>query len=896
MRDDDTRPDPDALLAMAKRDAEAKRRGRLRVFLGMCPGVGKTYAMLEAARLKMAEGLDLVAGLVETHGREETEALMYGMPVLPRATMEYKGHVLQEFDLDAALARRSALILVDELAHANAPGSRHPKRWQDVEELLEHGLDVWTTLNVQHLESLNDIVAQISGVRVRETVPDVVLEKAESVILVDLPPEDLQKRLREGKVYLPGQAEWARENFFRSGNLSALRELALRLLANRVNTEVLVYRLGHSITTTWPTAERILVCVGPSPSSATLVRAAKRLADGLRASWHALYIQQRPEGKLTAKALANLELARELGAETHVLPGGEVARLIVGFARKLNATRIVIGKPVRRRLMDIVRGSPVDELVRLSGEIDVHVIKGQDKGGPAPAVRRMPLRTQPWRSHAAALGVVGFCTAVCFAMYPYFTLANLIMIYLLGVMAVAVWLPRRASILAAAASVLAFDFCFVPPRYSFSVADMAYVVTFGVMFAVALVIGGMAWRIKAQAESAGQLERQASELSHLSKRLASTRGTSGLVAASREHIAEVFGCTTLVLLPGAGKRLSDAFLPYDRESLQEKDMAVAQWVFDNGHAAGFSTRTLADSDTLFLPLQGTTGTLGVLAVRPRDEDARTALLLPDRQRLLDAVAHQTALALDVDRLEEASRTAMMDADREKLRSALLSTVTHDFRTPLAAISGSAESLLALGERADPDVRRSLEENIAAEASRLSRLVDNLLRIAALESGAVVPEWTPVPLEEVVGSALARLERLLARHTVVVDIPSDMPSVPMDAVLMEQVFLNLLENAAKFTQEGTRITVTASRDAANAVVVVSDEGPGLPEGDHEALFERFQRGDRGGPAGHGLGLAICRAVAKAHGGAITAGNSPSGGARFTLTLPIHEHDKDHHPGR
>lgn len=896
MRDDDTRPDPDALLAMAKRDAEAKRRGRLRVFLGMCPGVGKTYAMLEAARLKMAEGLDLMAGLVETHGRAETEALLYGMPVLPRAAIEYKGHRLEEFDLDAALARRPALILVDELAHTNAPGLRHPKRWQDVEELLEHGLDVWTTLNVQHLESLNDIVAQITGVRVRETVPDGVLEKAESVILVDLPPEDLQKRLREGKVYLPGQAEGARENFFRSGNLSALRELALRLLANRVNTEVLVYRLGHSITTTWPTAERILVCVGPSPSSATLVRAAKRLADGLHASWHALYVQQRPEGELTARAMANLELARELGAETHVLPGGDVARLIVGFARRLNATRIVIGKPVRRRFMDLVRGSPVDELVRLSGEIDVHVIKGQDTGGPAPAVRRTPLRTQPWRSHAAAALVVGGCTAVCYAMYPYFDLANLIMVYLLGVMAVAVWLPRRASILAAALSVLAFDVCFVPPRYSFTVADMAYLVTFAVMFAVALVIGGMAWRIKAQAESAGLLEQQASELSRLSRRLAATRGAAGLVAAAREHIAQVFDCAVLVLLPGVGKRLADAFLVNERESLLEKDLAVAQWVFDNGHAAGFSTRTLADSDTLFMPLLGTNGTLGVLAVRPRNEDARAALLMPDRQRLLDAVARQTAQALDVDRLEEASRTAMMDAEREKLRSALLSTVTHDFRTPLAAISGSAESLLALGERAAPGVRRSLEENIAAEASRLSRLVDNLLRIAALESGAMVPEWTPVPLEEIVGSALARLERLLARHSVVVDIPQDMPPVPMDAVLMEQVFLNLLENAAKFTQEGTRITISASIDAANASIVVSDDGPGLPEGDHEALFARFQRGDRTGPAGYGLGLTICRAVAKAHGGTITAGESPSGGAQFTLTLPIHEHDKNHHPGR
>jgi len=896
MRDDASRPDPDALLAMIQRQETEKRLGRLRIFLGMAPGVGKTYAMLEAARLRMSEGLDLLAGVVETHGREDTEALMYGMSVLPRRRVDYKGHVLEEFDLDAALSRRPPLLLVDELAHANVPGSRHPKRWQDVDELLEHGLDVWTTLNVQHIESLNDVVAQITGVRVRETVPDAMMEKAESVILVDLPPEDLRQRLAEGKIYLPAQADWASENFFRTGNLSALRELALRSTANRVNAEVLVYRQGHAIQTTWPTTERILVCVGPSPSSATLVRAAKRLADGLHAAWHALYIQQRPDGELTARALANLALASELGAETHVLPGGDVARLIVGFARQHNVTRIVVGKPVRRRLSDVLRGSPVDELVRLSGEIDVHVIKGQDTGGPTPTARRSQPQTLSWRPYAAAALAVAACTAACFAMYPYFAPANLIMIYLLGVMAVAVWLPRRASVLAAILSVLAFDFCFVPPRFSFSVADMTYLVTFAVMFVAALVIGGMAWRIKAQAQSAGLLERQASELARLSRRLASTRGTAGLVAVAREHIADVFDSAATVLLPGQGKRLTGSLPADNQPPLQEKDLGVAQWVFDNGHAAGFSTRTLAESERLFLPLQGAQGALGVLAVHPRTPAARDALLLPDRQRLLDSVVHQTALALDVDRLEEASRTSMVDAEREKLRAALLSTVTHDFRTPLAAISGSAESLMALGEQADPGVRATLLENIAAEASRLERLVDNLLRIAALESGAVAPDWSPVPLEEVVGSALARLDSVLARHVVTVDIPPDMPPIPMDAVLMEQVFLNLLENAAKFTQEGSKITLAARVDAAHAVIVVSDDGPGLPEGDHEALFERFQRGDRAGRAGYGLGLAICRAVAKAHGGTITASDTETGGACFTLTLPIHERDTRNDPGR
>jgi two-component system sensor histidine kinase KdpD len=895
MRDEDQRPDPDALLAMVRREEDGKRRGRLRIFLGMAPGVGKTYAMLEAARLKMAEGLDLLAGIVETHGREDTEALMYEMPVLARKRLDYKGHKLEEFDLDEALARRPALILVDELAHTNVPGSRHPKRWQDVEELLEHGLDVWATLNVQHLESLNDIVAQITGVRVRETVPDAVLERAESVILVDLPPEDLRQRLSEGKVYLPKQAEWAGENFFRSGNLSALRELALRSTANRVNTEVLVYRQGHAIQTTWPTTERILVCVGPSPTSATLVRSAKRLADGLHASWHALYIQQQPSGELTARALDNLNLAQELGAETHILAGGDVARLIVGFARQHNVTRIVIGKPLKRRFVDLLRGSPVDQLVRLSEEIDVHVIKGQDTGGARPAKPGTPSKPR-WKDYAAAVGVVGLCTGACFAMFTHFELANLIMVYLVGVMAVAVWLPRRASALASGLSVLAFDFCFVPPRFSFAVTDVTYLLTFVVMFLVALVISGMASRIKSQADSAGQLEQQASELSGLSRHLAATRGTANLVGVARDHIARVFGCKAFALVPGASGKLETAFMPSGEEMLPDKDLGVAQWVFDNEKPAGFSTQTLSDSEALFLPLPGTEEVLGVIGLKPVDEQARSALLFPTRKRLLDAFVHQTALALDVDRLEEKTKATLMEAEREKLRAALLSTVTHDFKTPLAAISGSAESLMALGEAAGPEVRRALEENIAAEASRLERLVDNLLRIAALESGAVVPALEPIPLEEVVGSSLARLETILAGHIVRLDIPADLPPIPMDEVLMEQVFLNLLENAAKHTPPGTEISVLASERTKNVVIDVRDNGPGLPPGDPEKLFERFQRGDRINAEGFGLGLTICKAVVKAHGGTISARNTTPSGAHFTITLPLYDQQDSHYSNR
>jgi len=886
MRDADKRPDPDALLDMARREEDRKQRGQLRIFLGMAPGVGKTYAMLEAARLKMAEGENLLAGIVETHGRQDTEALLYGMPALPRQRIEYKGHVLEEFDINAVLEQRPSLVLVDELAHTNAPGSRHPKRWQDVEELLEHGLDVWTTLNVQHLESLNDIVAQITGVRVRETVPDAVLARASSVILVDLPPEDLRQRLKEGKVYLPRQAEWAGENFFRQGNLNALRELALRQTASRVNTEVLIYRRGHAIETTWPTAERILACVGPSPSSATLVRAAKRLADGLHASWQALYIQQQPEGAPTARALSNLRLAQELGAQTHVLTGPDVARLIVEFARQHNVTRIVIGKPVGRSLLDIFRGSPVDRLVRESGEIDVHVIKGQDPGKTTrhPSVRA-PGKLR-WRAYGAALGIVAAATTICFGMYPYFELANLIMVYLVGVMAASIWLSRRASVLASAASVLAFDFCFVPPRFSVAVSDVAYLVTFVVMLLVALVLSAMASRIKGQADSAAKLEQQASDLSDLSRDLATTRGADNLIAVARRHIARVFACTVFVLMPSPAGKLENAFLADDEKALADKDVGVAQWVFDNGKPAGLTTQTLAESDALYLPLPGTEAILGVVGLTPENEEALDALERPDRRRLLDAVAHQTALALDVDRLEERAKATLLAAEREKLRAALLSTVTHDFKTPLAAIAGSAESLLALGEAASPAVRRSLEENIAQEASRLERLVDNLLRIAALESGSVAPDIKLIPIEEVIGSALGRLKPLLAEHAVRLKIPSDLPPIPMDEVLMEQVLLNLLENAAKYTPPDTEIVLSAAVREGKARIEISDNGPGLPGADPEKLFERFQRGDRTSAAGHGLGLAICRAVVKAHGGTITASQNARTGASFAIDLPLY----------
>lgn len=893
MRDDEHRPDPDALLELARREEARQRHGKLRIYLGMCPGVGKTFAMLETAQGKKNEGLDVLAGVVETHGRLETEDLLAGLPILPRARIDYKGHALEEFDLDAALARRPGLLLVDELAHANAPGSRHPKRWQDVVELLDAGIEVWTTCNVQHLESLNDVVAQITGVRVRETVPDSIFERAESVILVDLPTDDLLQRLKEGKVYLPRQAEWAQENFFHTGNLNALRELALRYTANRVNTEVLVYRHGHAIQTTWPTAERLLVCVGPSPSSATLVRAAKRMADGLHAAWIALYIQTDQEGTDKARALGNLRLAQELGAQTHVIAGSRIAEQIIAFARQHNATRIIIGKPLPggflRRLTDLFKGSPVDALVRRSEEIDIHVIRGV-MPTPSPPSGRRTAQPVPWQEYLYATGILGCCTLLALPAQGLTDLANIIMLYLLAVMGIAFQFSRGVCIYASALSVIAFNFFFVPPRFTFAVADGSFLITFCVMFLVAMSISGLTARLQTQARTAGKLERQTAAFGEFLRELASRRGVGKLLQATQRHLADIFACQSFVLLATeTGSALQPVLLPEGRSQLSEKELGVARWVFANGKPAGLTTQTLADADSLYLPLAGAGGALGVLGVTPSREEARERLWLPDQQRLLEACARQTALALEVDRLEETAKATMVETEREKLRATLLSTVTHDFRTPLAAIAGSAETLMALEDlpaTADRATLRQLLENIHHEARRLSALVDNLLRMAALESGSLTPHFVPTSLEDLVGTVIRRMEDACPNLQARLDLPGDLPALPLDAVLMEQVFVNLMENAVRHAP-GSPVFIAARHRGARVHIDVCDSGPGLPPGDPERLFERFQRGDMAADTGHGLGLAICRAICKAHGGTIHARHQPEGGTCFRIELPLKE---------
>jgi two-component system sensor histidine kinase KdpD len=886
------RPSPETLLAYVQAEERKKGRGKLRIFLGAAPGVGKTYSMLEAAQIRLAEGLDIVAGMVETHGRQETEALLHNLEILPRRCLEYKGITLEEFDLDGALARHPALILVDELAHTNAPGSRHAKRWLDIKELLDRGVDVYSTMNIQHLESLNDVVAQITGVVMRETVPDSVLEEADSLVLVDLPPDDLLKRLQEGKVYLPQQAEWATQNFFQVGNLIALRELALRITADRVNAEVLVFRQGQAVQTTWPTAERLLVCVGPSPFSPKLIRATKRMAAGLRAEWFAVYVEtpkmlRLPEADRN-RVVQNLRLAEQLGGETVTLRGRSIAEEIVGFARQRNITKIVAGKPLRPRWKDILFGSPVDELVRQSGEIDVHVITGEPgeprEKGPAAALAPSPARPVSWPDYEMGFLYFLLANGLAFLMYPYFDLSNLIMVYLVGVMLTAMKSGRGPAILISFLSVLAFDFLFVPPRFTFAVADVQYFVTFAVMFLVALVISHLTALIRQQAEGARLQERQTAAMHTLSRQLASTRGFDQILQVAVQHISEILECQVLALLPD--KKGVVHVAAGDQTIFTKairKELSVAQWAYNAGQMAGWGTQTLPTTDIFYVPLQAADAPLGVLALRPRDPKR---LLSPEEVRLVESLAKQVALALEVERLQQTALDAQVAVETERLRSSLLGSVTHDFQTPLAAIMGSASSLLNLPGQVDEKLNREMLTNIYDEAERLSRLVNNFLDIARLESGSLKLHRELQPLEEVVGAALNRLEKKLAHRPLMISLPPDLPMVPLDAALAEHLFINLLENALKYTPSGSPLSIAAVARDREMEVKVADRGPGLPPEDLDKIFDMFYRGT-GAPdqQGYGLGLSICRAIVEAHGGRIWAENRADGGAVIRFTLPL-----------
>jgi two-component system, OmpR family, sensor histidine kinase KdpD len=882
------RPDPDELLARVKEAESRQARGRLKIFFGAAAGVGKTYAMLQEARAQRAQGVDVVVGWVDTHGRAETEALLGDLEVLPRRRVEYRGAVLEELDLDAALARRPGLVLVDELAHSNAPGSRHAKRWQDVTELLEAGINVYSAMNVQHVESLNDVVAKITGVVVRETVPDSIFEHTDELELIDLPPDELLHRLREGKIYVPDQAREAIDSFFRKGNLIALRELALRVTAQHVDAEMRHYMRDHAIRQTWPVRERLLVCVGPSPSSVRLVRAAKRMAEGLGAEWIVAWVQTPAQARMSQEArdrvAQTMRLAEQLGAETHTLVGARMSDEILAFARARNVSKIVVGKPERPLWRRIAMGSIVDTLVQGSGEIDVYVISGDREEDPPPPIR--PWAEAPdWGPYGYALAAVAVATAIAWAVFPYVAASNLVMVYLLGVIAVAARSGRGPSLLVSLLSVAAFDFFFVPPYFTFAVSDTEYLITFAVMLVVALVISGLTLRIRAQAEAARQDQRRIAALYAMSRELASTRGVDGLLGVAVRHIGEVFKADVVVLLPGPDGRLAPAGETGEAPTRATSEIAVAQWVYEHGQVAGRGTDTLPGATALYLPLPASRGTVGVLGMTPQDPGS---LQTPQQLHQLETFASQTALAIERARLAEEAEQAQLRAETERLRNSLLSSVSHDLRTPLASITGAASTLLASEARLDAGTRRDLLEALHEEADRLNRLVQNLLEMTRLESGALQlqTEWQSV--EEVVGAALGRFAKPLARRPVTTHVPADLPLVPMDAVLIEQVLINLVDNALKYTPAASPIEVIAEEVAGSVRVQVADRGPGLAAGDERRIFDKFHRAEGGSAVrGAGLGLAICRGIVRAHGGRIWAENRVGGGAAICFTLPTKE---------
>ncbi len=885
------RPTPEQMLARVKtegeRPASDRKRGRLKVYFGYAAGVGKTFAMLQSARRDKAAGVDVVVGYVELHGRPETEALLEGLEQLPCLKIPYRGTSLREFDLDAALARKPELILVDELAHTNAPTQRHVRRWQDIEELLDAGVDVHTTCNVQHVESLNDVIAQISGVVVRETVPDAVFNQADELALIDISTEDLLERLREGKIYIPEQAAKALQSFFRRENLTALRELALRRAATRVHADVETARLGKATRDVWATQERLLVCVGPSPTSAKVIRAAKRLADSLDADWVAVSIDTPQTGGLPeearARLIANLQLAERLGAETTALTGDDIVAETIAYAQQRNVTKIVIGKsePAASRWF-FRRQSVVDRLISDSGDIDVYVIRGASE--PLPTTGQSPRHEflwQPWGLTFVAMAVATMLSQIFNAVG--LSEANLVMVYLLGVVVVAFQCGRNQAVAASILAVLLFDILFVPPYYTVVINDIQYLITFAVMLFVGLSVSTLAARVRRQAELSRRNERRAESLYRLGRKLSGINGQDFIAAESERAIKEVLGGEAVILLPKQGQ-LCPILSQHTPFVSNHSEIGAAQWVYDHAQVAGLGTDTLPSAQSLFLPLRSPNGTVGVLAIRHQDA---AQLQMPEYRLILENYTTQIAMALERDRLMLESQTARVEVETEQLRNTLLSSVSHDLRTPLAVISGASSSILRNPEMTET-TQHELLQTVCDESDRLSRLVENLLRLTQVTSSqfAVEKQWHPV--EDVVGSSLRRLEHLLGIRQVNVNLPAEVLLGQFDAVLIEQVLVNLLENACRYTPAGTPINISAWAEGPSTMIEVSDFGPGLLAGDEQKVFEKFQRGANVKPdsRGSGLGLAICRAIVRAHGGEITARNRhESSGVIFLLRLPV-----------
>jgi two-component system sensor histidine kinase KdpD len=876
------RPDPDALLKHAQ--AEEHGRGKLKIFLGYAAGVGKTYAMLEAAHQRKHQGIDVVIGYVETHNRAETGELIEGLEILPRKQVEHRGVALPEMDVDAVLKRRPTLTLVDEFAHTNAPGSRHPKRYMDVEELLEAGINVYTTLNIQHLESLNDVVAQVTGVIVRETVPDRVIDEASEIEVIDLPPDELLARLNEGKVYVPEQASRAIDKFFRKGNLTALREMSLRRAAERVDNQMRSYMQTRAISGPWAAGERLLVCISPSPLAEKLVRTTRRLADELNAEWFAAYVEiaSKPEINPANRERIGrtLQLAEELGAKGLTLAGHSIQEAVLEFARKNNITKVVVGKPLKPRWQEIWAGSIVDQLIYASGDIDVYVISAQlELSKPL-----MPTEWQPHRPlgrYMAGLGLVMISTILGLLIRGNLEPTNLVMLYLASTVISAIFLGRGPSLLTAIAGVLAFDFFLIPPYLTFTVSDTQYLITFAALFVISIVVSSLTVRVREQAEAAIQREKQTSALYNLSRDLTSATDLNQVTKVIISQIDHAFDREVAIFLPE--NKLVRVFASSPGYHPDDHDLAVASWAFEHNQAAGRGTDTLPAASLRCHPLKTSNGIVGVLGVRAKDS---SSFLSPEQRLILGAFANQSALAIERARLSEQARQTELMRATEALQTALLNSISHDLRTPLVAITGALSALDEDHHSLDEAAQRALIENARSEADRLNHLVGNLLNMTRIESGAIKLHREPGDVQDVIGAALGQVETRLADRKVQVQISELLSLIPMDFVLIVHVLVNLLDNAIKYSNPDSALDVQASRVDSEVHISVLDRGIGIPQEDIERVFDKFYRVQRPDQVtGTGLGLAICKGLIEAHGGRIWVANRAGGGTVVTLALPV-----------
>ncbi len=897
---DAPRATPESFLDAARAEGNGRvGQGRLKIFLGASPGVGKTYAMLEEARARKRAGVDVVAGLIETHGRSETAALLTDLELIPRRTIDYRGQSLDELDVDALIARRPQIALVDEFAHTNAPGSRHPKRWQDVMEILDAGIDVVTTLNIQHIESLNDAVAQITGVRVQETVPDTVLQRADQIELIDLPPEELIARLKEGKIYRPKQAGQALENFFTRGKLTALREMALRAAAGRVDAEMLAYKQANAVSAIWPAHERLLVCVNEAPAAKALVRTGKRMAERAKIPWIVATVLTPRHEALDAEARGAtsdaLRLGETLGAETVTLRSeSDAAGELLRYARQRNVTRIVIGRArwrgaMLQRLMALWREPVSEKLLDAATDFEVTVVTPHAK-----VERRRAVRTSPpvsiWaaaaRAFAESTTAVTAATLFAWPFWPWLPVASIAVIYLVAVLVVAFRHGLPGAISGSLLGFMFYNFFFTTPYYSFAVEQYEAVVGLMVFVVSSMVTGTLASRLKAQVEAMRAAQTRTENLYEFARKIAATTKADDVLWAAVAHIARVLNCHAIILTPDRSGALHQVQgHPHIEEELDARAEGAARWAFDKGEPAGTGTGTLRNSEWLFVPLATAGKPFGVIGVRFKDAAIASD---PETRRLLSAVEDQVAVAVERNRLAADLAEASVAAESDKLRAALLNSVSHDLRTPLVSVIGATSSLADNDSRLSPEDRQDLAITALEEARRLDRYVQNLLDMTRLGHGALKPRRSPVDLREIVGRVRADLARLLVGRDIVIDVPLDLPMLDVDPVLIGQAFANIIENAAKYSPAGTPIKLQVQRDGAKALIRLSDEGPGIPEADRDKVFDLFHRaslGDRPTP-GAGMGLAIVKGFVEAHGGAVRVEAGPDGrGAAFVMTLPL-----------